>query len=216
MIIAIANQDRGDSGKSIVASNLALLRARAGRKVMLVDADPKQACSGWSSEREAAGLKPPVAARAVAGRDLPQQIEALGLRYNDILIDTESGDTPAGRSALIAARLVVVPVTVGQADLAGHYQLIARLNSARMFNPGLRVLFVIVGAPSDPSGAELAAVRDYVAHVMSATLASTIIHVQGAERQLNGGGSGICDAASSDLRAAAEMRELYREVFVTK
>ena len=85
-----------------------------------------------------------------------------------------------------------------------------------MFNPGLRVLFVIVGAPSDPSGAELAAVRDYVAHVMSATLASTIIHVQGAERQLNGGGSGICDAASSDLRAAAEMRELYREVFVTK
>ena len=26
--------------------------------------------------------------------------------------------------------------------------------------------------------------------------------------------SGICDAASRDLRAAAEMRELYREVFV--
>jgi len=214
VIIAIANQNDSDSGKSVVASNLALLRARAGRKVMLVDADPKRACSDWSSARSANGIKPPVAAHAVGGRDLPQQLETLGRRYNDILIDTESRDTPASRSALIAARLVVVPVTVGQVDLEGHYQLIARLNSARMFNPGLRVLFVIVGSPSDPSEEELAAVRAYVAHVMSATLASTIIHVQGAAQQL--GGSGICDVASRDLRAAAEMRELYREVFVTR
>jgi hypothetical protein len=47
----------------------------------------------------------------------------------------------------------VVPVTPAQADLASQYQLIARLNAARMFNPGLRVLFVLVGGADGPSDA---------------------------------------------------------------
>ncbi|MYN30796.1 nucleotide-binding protein, partial [Duganella levis] len=36
MIIAVANHS-GGAGKTIVANNLALLRARAGRRVLLVD-----------------------------------------------------------------------------------------------------------------------------------------------------------------------------------
>ncbi|WP_373989002.1 hypothetical protein [Duganella sp. BuS-21] len=84
------------------------------------------------------------------------------------MIDTEGRDTAGSRAALIA-----------------------RLNSARMFNPGLRVLFVLVGVAGTPSDEERAAVRGYVARVMSATLASTII--RGA--------------------APANMDALYREVF---
>jgi chromosome partitioning protein len=85
----------------------------------------------------------------------------------------------------------VVPVTPGQVDLDSQYQLIARLNAARMFNPGLRVLFVLVGVDGAPSDEERAAVRAFAARVMSATLASTII--RGA--------------------APADMDALYREVF---
>jgi chromosome partitioning protein len=84
-----------------------------------------------------------------------------------------------------------VPVTPQQVDLASQYKLIARLNSARMFNPDLRVLFVLVGGVDAPSDEERAAVRAYAARVMSASLASTII--RGA--------------------APADMDALYREVF---
>ncbi|MYM30046.1 AAA family ATPase [Duganella sp. CY15W] len=190
MIIAIASPG-GGAGKTIVANNLALLRARAGRKVMLVDTDPRAASCAWCSELAAAGVLPRFAARAITGRALLDELELLRVRYNDIVIDTEGRDTAESRAALIAARLAVVPVTPEQVDLASQYKLIARLNSARMFNPGLRVLFVLVGGADAPSDEERAAVRAYVARVMSATLASTVIH--GA--------------------APADMDALYREVF---
>ncbi|WP_195763717.1 hypothetical protein, partial [Duganella guangzhouensis] len=148
------------------------------------------ACA-WRGELAAAGAQPRFAARAVRGRSLPGELELLRCRYNDIVIDTEGRDTADSRAALIAARLAVVPVTPAQADLASQYQLIARLNAARMFNPGLRVLFVLVGGADGPSDAERATVRAYAARVMAATLASTII--RGA--------------------AASELDALYREVF---
>ena len=190
MIVAIANQS-GGAGKTIIANNLALLRTRAGRRVMLVDTDPKASSCAWCDELAAAGVQPRVVARAITGRTLVSDLELLRSRYNDIVIDTEGRDTIESRAALIAARLVVVPVTPEQADLASQYKLIARLNSARMFNPGLRVLFVLVAA--DPGDEERAAVRAYAARVMSATLASTVIHGQ----------------------APADMDALYREVFFT-
>jgi chromosome partitioning protein len=192
MIVAIANQN-GGAGKTIIANNLALLRTRSGRKVMLVDTDPRGASCAWCGELAAAGVQPRVAARAITGRTLVQDLELLRTRYNDIVIDTEGRDTVESRAALIAARLVVVPVTPEQADLSSQYKLIARLNCARMFNPGLRVLFVLVA--EDPSDEERAAVRAYAARVMSATLASTILHGQG--------------------QATADMDALYREVFFT-
>jgi chromosome partitioning protein len=190
VIVAIASPG-GAAGQAIVANNLALLRARAGRRVLLLDTGPRAASCAWCSEMAAAGVKPRVAARAISGRALLDELELLRTRYNDIVIDTEGRDTADSRAALIAARLAVVPVTPGQVDLGSQYQLIARLNSARMFNPGLRVLFVLVGVDGAPSDEERAAVRAFAARVMSATLASAII--RGA--------------------APADMDALYREVF---
>jgi chromosome partitioning protein len=166
MIIAIANQG---ASHSRVADHLAALRSRSGRKVLLLD--------------------------TVSKNGLRSGLENLQRDYNDIIIDTEGNDTLDSRSALIAARLAVVPVHVDEVDLARQYKLIDRLNSARMFNPGLRVVFVIVGGFTDPSREELAAVRAYVAQVMSAILAGTVLHALVPET------------------LAADMGALYREVF---
>jgi chromosome partitioning protein len=190
VIVTIASPC-GGTDKAIVAHNLALLRARAGRRVMLVDTDPNAHSCAWCSEMAAAGVTPRVVTRAITGRALLGELELLRSRYNDIVIDTEGRDTTESRAALIAARLAVVPVTSQQVDLGSQYQLIARLNSARMFNPGLRVLFVLASVDGAPSDEERAAVRAFVARVMSATLASTIIR-------------GV---------APADMDGLYREVF---
>ena len=163
-----------------------------------------------------------IRASAIGPRGFQVELESLHPHYNDIVIviviviviDTDSCNTLESRSALIAARLVIVPVQTDQVDLATQYKLISRLKSARMFNPGLRVLFVIVAGSSDPSDQERAAIRTYVAQVMSATLAGTLIHVRRAAESSGAPASDACEHEHADARAQEDMSALYHEVFV--
>lgn len=211
MIVALASTESRFL-KQHLSINLAVLRARSGRKICLIDSDPREHAYAWSCERRCARQWPSIAGRAPSARMLAHEIEELGPEYADLLINTGGHDSAGMLPALIAARVVVVPVTVDQVDLERHYPLIARLNSARMFNPGLKVLFVVVTDGATPTPEQLAAVRLYVAHVMSATLAGTVLHVDG-ERDY-GRGRCVCDAQTCDPDAAAELHALYREIYV--
>lgn len=210
MIIAIVNQ-KAHPDRSVIACNLAVLRAGSGRKVCLVDTDAARHGYAWSIARSATGLRPWISGRTVSRRGLQQDIENLIPLFNDILIDAGTRDTPEGRCALIAAKLVLVPVHSDEIDLANQYALICRLNAARMYNPGLRVLFVIVTGNTDPGEEERAAVRAYVSRVMSARLAAIMLHEPATH--CYGAGRCVFDAESCDPEQAAEMRALYDEVF---
>ena len=152
-----------------LAGNLARLRAGHGRDVVLLAAD------------------------AGRGGSLSEELERLLARHDDVVIDA-GGDGPACRSALIAAQVALVPLTPEQADVDTRYGLIARLNHTRMFNPGLRVLFVAVDGASDPAPHALCALRAYAAQVMSAGVAATVLHLPT-----------FCNAA--------DMAALYEEVY---
>lgn len=211
MIVTIADECTG-YGKAI-AANLAVLRARRGRKVIVIDTDPRHPIADWSGERSSAGITPRVPALALNARGLSLDLEQILPRFNDILIDTECGEAAEIRSALIAANLVIVPLSVDQVNLK-RYQLIARLNSARMFNPGLHVAFVIIGGTGDLDDRQLRAVRTYVAQVMSATLCGTILHEHQGFRAGDGDGRCASERDTCELAAAAEMAALYDEVFL--
>ena len=176
MIIAIADQC-GTCGKAI-GESLALLRARIGRKVLVIEANAPHQPAALGRELLAARFGADVRRCSVSGRSLSTELEQLIPRYHDIVIDTDGRSTPE-RAALIAARLVIVPIHAAQADLDCNYPLIARLNSARMFNPGLRVMFVIAVGTVEPSSTDMVRIRAYIAQVMSATLCATVIHEHG-------------------------------------
>jgi chromosome partitioning protein len=212
MIVTIANE-KGGAEKSILANNLAALCALDGRNVLLIDADPHETSLTWSSERSAAGIKPKVPARAISGKGLQPELENLAPRYNDIVIDTEGRDSLGSRSALIAARVVIIPVQPDQMDSASEEKLIARIDAARLFNPSLRVLFVIAGVKDDPSMGDLAAVRSLVAKIRAATLADMVIHEQAAIRNAFGKGLSMSEYTPAEIRATAEMTNLYSQVF---
>lgn len=210
MIVAIAGLHSSAAQDALIA-NLAVLRARHGRKICVVDTDPRRAAFHWGCARGEAGVTPAIPARTVSARSLTLEIEGMLPRYSDILISTGERDTQESRSALIAARVVLVPLEVGQVDLNTQYRLVARLNAARMFNPGLRVLFVIVGPASAPSDEDAAAIRAFVAHVMSASLAKTVIH--SVSKAVYGQGRCLCDAETCDPESAADMHALCDEIF---
>lgn len=194
-----------------LAENLALLRRRHGRKVVLVDACPERTCERWSVDRSRSHLSPAVAAHALSGDGVGTALERLLARHDDVVIDTDGANTTECRCALIAARVAVVPLAPEHADIASRYDLIARLNNARMFNPGLRVLFVTVAGERDPAPAALAATRMYAAQVMSAGIAATVLHLPALEWGADVPGRCVSDIAGST--GAVEMAALYQEVY---
>jgi len=209
MIVVVANQCP-ERCASMVAE-LAVLRAGSGRKVLLLETDASDSVRLARGAAGAADLLP----RAVSESALRNGLADLAGDYHDIVIDTGGRDTDACRCALAGAGRVIVPLRSDQVNLQTQYQLIARLNAARMFNPGLRVLFVLVGGDADPTQAEMAAVRQYVSHVMSAALASTVLHAPSLSRGAEGCGDCGCEGNGNTLPDARELHALCREAFAS-
>ena len=211
MIIAIVNQ-HSNPDRTVIARNLAVLRARSGRRVCLMSTDAARDCD-WGNERSAAGARPWIDTRQVGSRAVKTRLAALRPLFNDILVDAGARDSDACRCVLAAARLVVVPVCGSAIDLDCQYRLLARLNAARVFNPGMRVLFAAVIGAKGPDPEERAAILAHVARVQDATLATTVLHQPAAFDY--GPGRCVCDAETCDPVAAAEMHALYDEVYAS-
>lgn len=210
MIIAIVNQ-HANADRSIVARNLAVLRARNGRKVCLAMTGLWHGGYLWGEARSAARIRPWLDVRSLGTRGVAGKLDGLRRLFNDIVVDAGARDTEECRCVLAAARVIVVPVRGGEIDLAGQYTLARRLNAARAVNPEVRILFVAVGAANDAEPGRQASLLAHVQRVGTARLAPVRLHEPGAYEY--GEGRCVCDAETCDPESAAEMHALYREVY---
>lgn len=196
---------------SLLAENLAVLRRRAGRRVLLVDAAPAQDCRAWARARAAAHLRPLPDVLALRGMGFGERLQrALG-RHHDVLVGAGSCDEAECRAALAAAQLAIVPIAAGDADPARHYRLIARLNAARMSNPGLRVLFAAVSEDGTLAPGGLARVRAYAREVMGGRVAQAVLPA--AALGAGGGAAGGCACDGGAPAAGAALAVLCGEAF---
>lgn len=206
MIIAIINQHH-NADRCVIARNLAVLRARSGRKVCLLATAHAQGIGSWCIERNTMGVLPALASRS-AGRHA-EKIEWLRRQFNDIVVDAGTRSSDDCHGVLSAAKLALVPVRGNQIDLASQYLLLDRIKAAQLFNPGLCVLFVPVSGPHGVPVEELSAIKAHVARLDRAVLANTVLRDPAAFEY--GPGRCVCDAETCDPDGARQMHELYRE-----
>ncbi len=139
-VIAVVNQ-KGGTGKTTLAMNLAAGLARRGR-TLVVDADPQGSAGQWA--RMAPEERPfPASVFAIAG-PLERELKALRRDYEHLVIDcppTLEGGTI--RAALGSADIVLIPVLPSPIDLWGSVRMIRGLDDARMHNPSLRPFIVV-------------------------------------------------------------------------
>jgi chromosome partitioning protein len=111
--IAFVTQ-KGGSGKSTIASSLAIAAAEAGERVFIIDMDPQASLVKWAKVRgdqdvgveyiEAGKLKPALAALEKSGMTL-------------VVIDTPAGQSAASDAAVKQCDLVVIPSRPNAFDL---------------------------------------------------------------------------------------------------
>lgn len=111
--VALISQ-KGGTGKSTIATHLAVCAERDRKSVAIFDIDPQASAHKWSQRRRV-GTPPVVKAIPV---QLPTLIQQAQAQHADLIfIDTAGRSDVAARHALHVADLILVPCRPSAADL---------------------------------------------------------------------------------------------------
>ena len=150
-MILVVGHTKGGVGKSLLAVNLAIARARGGhRKVLLVDGDHQATAVKFTELRAQATGKSDYTAISLVGSALRTQVRQLAPNYNDVVIDVGGQDTTSLRAALTVAHTLLVPVPPRTWEIWATEQLVPLVEEAQEINESLRAFTVINAA--DPQG----------------------------------------------------------------
>ena len=116
-VVAVAQQ-KGGSGKSTVAVNLAAVLAAGGRRVALLDTDPQGSVARWHEERQRRGDGlAPLSFDRPSGWRVPAALDRLRRNHDVVVLDTPPHAGTDSKVAIRAADLVLMPVQPSPADL---------------------------------------------------------------------------------------------------
>jgi len=150
-MILVVGGEKGGSGKSCLAQNLAVfLQLKREQDVILLDADPQGTTTEWVQERTATGRTPEIHSVQVSG-NIRSTLLDLAKRYQTVVIDAGGQDSEALRSAMTVATHMLMPFRPKRRDLKTleHAEELVRM--AKAVNPHLQVWAIITQCPSLPS-----------------------------------------------------------------
>ena len=146
MIVSIVNE-KGGSGKTTLAVNLAARLAEDGDNVLLIDADPQKSTEVFSDMRSQSGLKPLFSNVSRTGVSLGDEIERMSKAFDSIIIDTGGRDSKEMRKAMLKSNLVIIPTIPSQYDVPVLENMLEIYDESRQVNEKL-LAFVLVNRAS--------------------------------------------------------------------
>lgn len=212
-MIVLIGGEKGGTGKTTIAVNLAAMRAVNGHDVLLLDADKQGTASLWAAIRAEDEARPRVTCLAKFGQTLHHEVKALAGKFQDIIIDAGGRDSVELRAAMLVADRFFAPVKPSQFD-AWTLTTVERLaNDARVVNPDLEVFALVNQASANPNVAEAEEAREFIAEFENIKLARSILRERIAFRKAAREGLAVVEHRPQDEKAVKEMTDLYGEVF---
>lgn len=138
MIVAVLNQ-KGGSGKTTIATNLAYALKQQGNAVLLADADPQGSARDWN-DANCGTLLP------VVGLDketLPRDLPTVTTGYDWVVIDGAPQIQRLSVAAIIASDMVLIPVQPSPYDIWACATLVKAIKTRQEINGRLKAAFVI-------------------------------------------------------------------------
>jgi chromosome partitioning protein len=212
-MIVLIGGEKGGTGKTTISTNLAAMRALAGRDVLLIDTDPQGSANYWVQSRDEENITPRVACVQKFGKGLPKEVQDLAKRYQDIIIDAGGRDSVELRSALVIAEQVYIPIQPSQFDIWTLNQMDELVETAKAFNPGLLAKVIISRSSTNPSVHESEDTGKLLTDFLNLDLAGVTIRDRIAYRKAAKDGLAVTELKPKDPKAVEEMESLYKEVF---
>jgi len=210
MIIVIGGI-KGGSGKSTLATNLTVIRALEGKRVLLVDADEQRSASDWAEHRENLGITTPWTTVQILGPTIRSQLLKMASDYDDVIVDAGGRDTNSQRSALTVADLFLTPFQPRSLDVWTIGKVVSLVEEIRTVNPKLKAYAVINRA--DPQGVDNQDAADILKESDGITYLPSTIGQRKAFANAAAEGLGIIELKTQDKKAIAEIRQLSSALF---
>ena len=155
MLVVSVLARKGGTGKSTAVRCLAVEALKAGRRVVVIDADPQPTCYRWGQRRAAAGIPVPLVVVPAPG-GLAAQIDSYRAQGVDlILVDTPPTATPAVNASLDHSTGALVVTRPNPEDLESVQESL-RVASAQRRRTGV----ILWQAPPDKRVKAVALARE--------------------------------------------------------
>jgi len=204
-------QVKGGVGKTTIAVNVAVQRSRAGRNVLLVDADEQSTASGFTSQRAETLGDPGYTCVKLSGADVRTQVLRMEGNYDDVVIDAGGRNTDSLRAALTIAEVAVAPFQPRSFDIWTLQTIGELVATARVYNPNL-VAWAIINC-ADPTGANNEQAVEALSGAEAITYLDCPIGRRVAFPNASSDGLAVTELKRWDAKAPADLAALIKAIF---
>ncbi len=214
-MIIVAGGIKGGSGKTTVATHLAVMRALQGRDVLLIDADDQETATDFTALRnerlpEGAGYT----SIKLTGASVRTETLRLAKKYDDIVIDTGGRDTTSQRAALTVADKLIVPFVPRSFDVWTLEKVASLVEEMRAANPRLKAYVFLNRA--DPQGRDNDEAAELLREAVGLEFLDTPIGTRKAFGNAASQGLAVTELKQQDLKATQEINILFGYLFDTQ
>lgn len=199
---------KGGSGKTTIATNLAVMLYLKGRDVLFVDADDQETATDfthWRNETLPNGVG--YTAIQLANNAVRTEVLKLKSKYDDIVIDTGGRDTTSQRAAMTVSDVYVVPFIPRSFDMWTLEKVARLIDEMITAKPDLRAYAVL--NKTDARGSDNVEAKDFLAETNSIKLIDATLGHRKSFANAASKGLGISEFKPLDDKAIKEMSDLF-------
>ncbi len=210
-MIVVVGGIKGGTGKTTIATNLAVMRSATGNRVLLVDADEQRSTSIWANQRDVLEIPTNWSTITLVGKALRSQLDRMKEDYDDIIIDVGGRETTSLRAAISIADICIIPFKPRSLDIWTLSDVKALIAEMRPANPNLRVFAMINQADSKGSDNE-----GTISILKECEEIKCIDHTIGCRKSFANAASdglGVVEMKIIDKKAVQEIQDIYNFIY---
>lgn len=226
--ILLIGGEKGGTGKSTIATNLAIMSAMLDYDTIILDCDKQQTTQDFISLRSDLNLKPTPPCVQIRGKHLKSEIENLSVKYEVVIIDAGGQDSVEMRSAMVSPSVtnMYIPVQASSFDLKTLLLIDELVELSQSFNENLRAFALINRASTHPRITNANDAKEFISELSNISLCKSTLSERIAYQYASGKGQAVVEFESEKIKkmpsyqskshpskASDEIIALFEEVF---
>lgn len=210
MIVMIGGV-KGGTGKTTIATNLAVMRSASGKKLLLVDADEQKSTVTWANQRDVLGIETRWTTVSFGGKALRSQLLRMKDDYDDIIIDVGGRETTSLRASLSIADVCIVPFKPRSLDIWTLGDVKCVIAEMKPANPNLKVYAFINQA--DAKGSDNEGSKSILEECEEIKCIPITVGCRKSFANAASDGISVIEMKTLDRKAVNEIYDLYHFIY---